>query len=370
MRTQNTFSRVSGNDMRMGAFYTDPEHCRYLANYFSFCKEEETTVLEPSIGDGTAVELVTKVKENSNVKIFGVELNGGVAKTTNEKETIEACIEADFLDGVRIKNNAFAFCFGNPPYINDDLGEERERTEKQFLEKVTNYLIKEGLLCWVIPYHVFIERFIERSHFRYLIGHYDILNVLRFRDAEYAKYKQVAIIARKRQPRVLLKDEVDREISKYSLEQIPVLSEKPLNIYTVPALPKETVTLFCCKKFNVDEAYETLHTQMANVDVLSDLHKYINKNLTTKKFVVNNLGKPPIPLKKDSLYLLATSGSGQGITGSEETKDLHLQRGVAEVIQESEFYTDESGKEMEKVTSRTKVTMTVVENSGKITVLE
>ena len=85
---------------------------------------------------------------------------------------------------------------------------------------------------------------------------------------------------------------------------------------------------------------------------------------------MNNLGKPPIPLKKDSLYLLATSGSGQGLTGSEENSDLHLQRGVAEVIEESEYSTDEKGKEIEKVISRTKVSMTVVENDGKITVLE
>lgn len=365
IRTQNTFSRVTGNDRRMGAFYTDPAHCRDLGNYFCFSEKEETTVLEPSIGDATAVELITKATENSNIKIFGVELNSEVAKETKKKETIEECIEADFLEGVRIKNNAFAFCFGNPPYAIDDIGDECQRTEKQFLEKVTNYLIKDGLLCWVIPYHIFIER----NHFRYLIGHYDILNVLRFRESEYVKYKQIAIIAKKRSPRIFLKEEVDRAIGTYALDALPVLSDIPIEVYQVPALPKETVTLFCCKKFNVQEAYETLH-QMGDMESLQDLHKYVDKTITTEKFVVNNLGKPPIPLKKDSLYLLATSGAGQGLTGSEETFDLHLQRGVAEVIEESEFHTDEKGNEIEKVTSRTKVTMTVVETSGKITVLE
>ena len=28
-----------------------------------------------------------------------------------------------------IKNNAFAFCFGNPPYAIDDMGDECQRTE-------------------------------------------------------------------------------------------------------------------------------------------------------------------------------------------------------------------------------------------------
>ena len=101
-----------------------------------------------------------------------------------------------------------------------------------------------------------------------------------------------------------------------------------------------------------------------------DLRKYQNDKLTTPRFVINNLGKPPIPLKKDSLYLLATSGSGQGLTGSEATNDLHLQRGVAEVIAESEYHQEEDGKVREKVVTRTKVTMTVIENDGKITVLE
>ena len=36
IRTQNTFSRVAGNDARMGAFYTDPKHCKDLGNYFAF----------------------------------------------------------------------------------------------------------------------------------------------------------------------------------------------------------------------------------------------------------------------------------------------------------------------------------------------
>lgn len=350
----------------MGAFYTDASHCKDLANYFNFSETEETTVLEPSIGDGTAVELVTKAKENSKIKIFGVELNGKVASQTKEKSTIEVCLEADFLEGVRIRNNAFAFCFGNPPYLEDDLtGGERERTEKQFLEKVTNYLIRDGLLCWIIPYHIFLDR----SNFRFLVGHYDILNVLRFRESEYKKYKQVAIIARKVESRIYLRDELDKKMASYPLDSIPVLSDKAVATYEVPVIPKEQVTLFCSKVFDAEEAFKVLE-DLGTSERFSDLRKYHDSRFTTPKFVVNNLGKPPIPLKKDSLYLLATSGSGQGLTGSEQTRDLHLQRGVAEVIEESTYVPNDDSSVVEKVVKRTKVTMTIIENDGKITVLE
>ena len=72
------------------------------------------------------------------------------------------------------------------------------------------------------------------------------------------------------------------------------------------------------------------------------------------------------------MYLLATSGAGQGLTGNVQTRDLHLQRGVAEVIEDNCIEVVGEGKNAKaqlRVTSRTQITMTVVQNDGTITKL-
>lgn len=367
MRTQTTFSRAVDNAIKMGAYYTDIEHCADIGKMFLFPENKEVCVLEPSIGDARAVLEVTGAVDRPLVKIFGVEINKDVAEQVKENPHIEECLEADFLSGVRIKNNAFTFCFGNPPYMDDELDEGgKDRMEKQFLEKVTHYLAKEGLLCWVIPY----KSFIDSSNMRFTMNHYDILAVYRFRESEYKKYHQIVMVARKRECRQVLRQEVESELLKYPLESIPVLSSEPKELFEVYPSEADKVTLFSKKEFDATAAYERL-CDMDSDSAFDDLNNYLNRALTQEQYQVNELGKPPIPLKKDSLYLLATSGSGQGLTGSEETRDLHLQRGVAEVIEESEYITDAEGNVTgEKVISRTKVTMTVIEQSGKISVLE
>ena len=365
VRNQTGFSRTLDNMAKMGAYYTDVSHCIDLGKKLRFPEGKEVCVLEPSIGDGEAVIALTGARANSNIKIFGVELNRESAKETKAKPEIEECLEADFLEGVRIKNSAFSLCFGNPPYMEDDLNETgKERVEKQFLEKVTNYLSKDGILVWVIPY----RSFVEFSSMRYMMCHYDILAVYKFREDEYKKYHQVGIIARKIDGRSVLKPEVDEKIHQYEFNGVPVLSDDDGEGFEVMPSSAEKVTLFCGKVFDTNEAFKRL-TDWGSDEFFDDLNKIANRNLTQEVYKVGDIGKPPIPLKKDSLYLLCTSGCGQGKSGSEEKNDIHLQRGVAEVIEESEYKEDDMGNVTETATSRTKVTMTIVEQSGKITEL-
>lgn len=369
LRSNNTFSRVAGNNQKMGAFYTDLSHCQNIGEMFAFPADKEVCVLEPSIGDASAVLAVTKAAERSNIKVFGVELNKGVAEVTKTLPGITECLEADFLEGVRIRNNAFSFCFGNPPYQDDDLVEEgTERTERQFLEKVTNYLCKGGILCWVIPY----TSFIDYSNMRFTLNHYELMKVYKFREPEYSKYHQIVMVARKTDNRFCLRQKVEQAVSKWditSLLELPFSFSEDEKIEVLPTA-EEKVTLFCKKEFDVQGAFASLKGMGENA-YFDDLNKYMDKRITTPAYQVNNLGKPPIPLKKDSLYLLSTVGTGQGLTGCVEHCDVHLQRGVARIVEDSEFLTDGDGKVIaERVTTRTKITMSVIESSGKITELE
>ena len=81
--TNSRFSRLRANESKLGAYYTDVAHCRDLRKLFRF-PEDEVCVLEPCIGDASAVISITDATNNPNIKIFGVELNNAVAKQTKE----------------------------------------------------------------------------------------------------------------------------------------------------------------------------------------------------------------------------------------------------------------------------------------------
>lgn len=365
--------RESLNLAAAGAFYTDKAHCEILAPLFKW-PDDEVCVLEPSIGDGSAVKAITNKEANENIKIFGVELKEPVANEVKKDPLIEDCLNADFTNGVVIKNNAFSFCFGNPPYMDDDDTDDgkRGRLEKTFLEKVTgSYLKKGGILVWVIPY----TRFSDESTLRYLVGHYEFLHVWKFQEYEYKKWHQIVFIGRKTDTRIAVADEIARVREKYSSEDIvptlPMTFEGTELFESIEVYPTKSadITLFAPKEFNPLAALN-FFSEKPDLD---DYHRLIGKRATQKEYASTELGAPPIPLKKDSLYLMATSGVGQGLAGT-LGKDMHLQRGVAEVVEEAKYNSDPNKKDGSgdtvKVTTRAKVTMSIIETNGDITVLE
>lgn len=358
------FSRTIINESKMGAYYTELHHCSDLSELFLF--QEEACCLEPSIGDGSAIIAVTDKKNNPYAKIFGVELNETVAKQTRANENITACLAADFINGVRISNNKFSFCFANPPYMSDKL-DNGKRLERAFLEKVGYYLVKGAILVWVIPYSVYTEE----SYFRFLNSRYEVIHLWKFREPEFSKWHQCVIVARKRNiPKTFLKGDLQGMLNEVTpLEKVSDLPSKDIlegyEKIIVPGTKEIDVTLFAEISFDEVAAYDVLDGRPKEV------FNGISDALSIEPYAVNSIGNSPIPLKKDSLYLLATSGAGQGLTGSVETADLHLQRGVAEVIEEGEVeVSEEESTKIAKVTSRTQITMTVVQNDGTIVALQ
>ncbi len=372
---EGTISQVRANEASMGGgkdgnFYTDLEHCKSISGLFKWPENESVCVLEPSIGNGEAVITCTGARDNPNIKIFGVELNPEVAKVTKEKPEIEELLPCDFTNGVRIKNQAFSFVFGNPPYMTSDEGEFKERMEKIFLERISDkYIKKGGVLVWVIPYRIFSDP----AYLRLLANRYDFLGVWKFRKKEYDKWKQVVFIGRRRQNRISLVSDIQELAKKY--ETVDLIEELPLTFegtelfesIEVESTDPDSITEFAPLKFDADSAYLMLGKRPLS----DEYHKLADKCTSQEEFRAADIGKPPIPLKKDSLYLMATSGAGQGIAGV-RGEDLHLQRGVAEIVEDIQYVESDgdSDSELMKVTSHTAITMTVIETSGRITTLK
>lgn len=78
---ESSFSRSLANHAKLGAYYTDVEHCMAMGRFLQFPKEDEVLCLEPSIGDGNAIKAVTGKREGDNIHIFGVDLSREAVET-------------------------------------------------------------------------------------------------------------------------------------------------------------------------------------------------------------------------------------------------------------------------------------------------
>ena len=250
----------------------------------------------------------------------------------------------------------------------DDMDAEGgKRLEKTFLEKVTmNYLKRGGILVWVIPYRVICET----GYVRYLMRHYERLALFRFQDDEYKKWGQVVFVGRKKAPQTPTPEELMAEITLFYAKEelVPILPDTfqgtPLyrSIEVEPS-DESDVKRFCSVEFDPEAARECI----AKAD-LSDYRQIVSRKLTQVPFASQAVARPPITPNNDIQYLRAVNGEGQGRAG-EEGEDLHLQRGVAEVVEDISYKEGGDGSEVMVVTSHTAISMTTIETDGRITTL-
>lgn len=356
----NTFSRVLANDSKKGAYYTDTEMCRRIGKLLSFPQGEEVTVLEPSIGDGTAVRAVLENKGNCKTPLFAVELDRGAASELRGRmEEGDVLLNADFIRGVSVTPGTFGYCFANPPYGTDDF--LKRRYEQIFLEKIYAYLRKDGIVTLVVPYYLFTR---EEEFVRTLMNRFELLKIYRFDDRVYQQFQQVCVLLRRR-PKMIYsfgKNAYTEWLSAFpAAESLPYLPENPTDeeIVSVPVAKHEEIKMFATISFDVAQAGKTI--------LRDSLNNIIGEHLFGPAYTANELTRPPIPPKKDILYLCAIAGAGQGLCGSEEDGDLHLQRGVVRNVVSREIRrNEEGGKAVMVETSRAAVTMTTLESDGTI----
>lgn len=357
MIRQNNFSRALANESKLGAYYTDRDHAERIGKLFDF--PEKFCVLEPSIGDGSAVrEVLAGAPEGST--LFGVELNEETVADLQERGVCDYLLQADFLKGVKISNKAFSFCFSNPPYgMDPDAG---KRLEQQFVEKTFGYIAAGGIYALVIPYYVLADERFSKC----FAARFAPLAAYRFDDAVYQQFKQIVVIGRRRESLGYLRTEYENWYSSVNaLEKLPYLPKEgaaPEERIAVPESSADDVEYFTSLKFDFQKAGEQLEG--------SPIYDVVGK-FRIKPYTATEIGQPPVPLKKDLLYLCAVSGGGQGLVGSEQDGDLHLQRGEAKIVKDMRAEADGDGKRPSLVeASRTKIVLNIIENDGTITSLE
>lgn len=352
---QSSFSRGIHNDAKLGAYYTNLNHAERIGQLFGW-PEEEVSVLEPSIGDGSAVLQV--LKDCPSHKVFGVELNSATCERLKQDGEIPFLLNEDFLRGVKISHQSFSFCFANPPYGTDQ--DSGKRLEQLFIEKMHGYLKGGAVLALVIPYYVLLEV----GFLKAFISKFCPIATYRFDEDVYASFKQIVVVAQKRRGCGAMKKwrEEYRE-SVDSLEKLPFLPKIGEDCRKIKILPSDSdgIEYFAPIRFNPVEHGRSL--------LKSGLHAEI-ASAFPKPYSAAELGRPPMPLKKDLLYVCAVSGGGQGLVGSEEVGDLHLQRGVVRRKCRQEVDMAEGSEGVVRETDFSSVALNIIENDGTITILE
>lgn len=356
VESQYDFNQRLANERKLGAYYTDHSHCQSIQTMFEFGKE--TVILEPDIGDGSAVKIVTNKREEDGKYIFGVELNQDTYLSVKEDPAFEEVLNEDFLHGIKSTNGAFSFCFANPPYgdyISND-GVTKGRLETVHLVRIFQLMKKDGILCIVVPDYV-----IRTPEFaRILLARFKPLHVYRFREPEYRKFKQAVIVGRRKISIGYYRNELDEFLEQ--VKALPVLPE----VWTqekvvVPESNLENMKMFCPVTFDASNAVKKIGK--------SALRKLEKERLLQPLFGTDDK-HPPIPLKDNLTYLASVGGIGQGKVGNEDEGTFHYQRGSAKQVETTTIQKNEYGKAEMIVTTSSRIVMKMVEADGTITKLQ
>lgn len=354
----NSFSRAVANDTKKGAYYTDYQHCCRIGKLLQWPENEEVAVLEPSCGDTSAVRgCLTQNKTSCKTPLFAVELDKRAAEVAKGAvREGDVVISSDFLRGVNITPGVFGFCFANPPYGTDSF--TGERYERKFMEKIYALLRKDGVLALVIPYYLLQEdNFVSAMKARF-----ETLALYRFDDKVYEQFQQCVLLLR-RLPR-LSYTFGKKAFTEYletlpKPEELPYLPEEPTEeqMIGVPSAQTKDIKVFAPTIFDAAEARKALGG--------GPLEAIVGDRLFAKPYTANELTTPPIPPKKDILYLCAIAGAGQGFCGNAEEGNLHLQRGVVKTVTDKEVRM--KGDEAEVIEkTRAAIVMTIIESDGTI----
>lgn len=183
--------------------------------------------LDPCAGEGHA--LAGLVRAVPRAVTYGVELN------EERGEAARALLDHTLImDAYRVQigNGRFGCLLLNPPY--DSGPEQGGRLEYNFLTAFCRALAPGGLLIYIVP-----QAILARAA-RYLATHFHAVRVWRFPDPEFATFRQVVIVATKRERALPALGGADRALAALARGELPVLPGAPVDdggLWPLPAVP-------------------------------------------------------------------------------------------------------------------------------------
>ena len=340
--------RLAGRE-RLG-FYPLPAREAERIRRFLVFPDKPCCVLDPCVGDGVAF---AEIASDKNVLRYGVELDAGRAEQARTKGM--EVIHGNCFD-VQCPVESFSLIYLNPPY-DFEIGEEKsQRMEKLFVEHVHRWLIRGGILVFVVP----AKRIADCAAL--LARDFRDTRVYRLTETESARYKQVVLLGvrRTRQERDRLRDNEIIQAQLWlgslgtKLEELPPLPAEPDRQYT--AAPSGTVRL----------AHRGLPLDQIE-DLLPKSSAYRQASAILFAQQADVTGRPLTPLHGGHVGLLCTAGMLNGIFGDGESRHIAHWQSVKLVDKSEE---EEDGKTIIREKERFSNELTLVFCTGEIATLK
>ena len=336
--------RFSGKS-RLGFYPLPVCEARQIRKFLLF-PDNQSTALDPCVGDAVAFEAITA---GADVLRYGIELDAYRAEQASK--CVGNIMQANTLE-VHCPVESFSLIFENPPY-DWTLGIEGRRTEQAFLSHTYRWLRPGGILVFVIPG----ERLVECSQI--LASHFRDVRIYQLESAECVRYRQVVVFGtrRNRRERERLQDaDIARARLQYAslarnAKQLSVLPREPDAQYKVP--PGQPVQLVS-RGLPLDQIEDLLPHSPA--------YRQAGRILFAE--TKSTIGQPLTPLHAGHTALLAVSGLLNGIFGSGESRHIAFWQAVKVVDKTTEE--DEKGvitiREKERFSSE----LTLVFATGEV----
>lgn len=232
---------------------TPPQVVELIASRFH--SSGKTRLADPCCGKGDALAQFAQLIGN-DPETWGVEISYARARQAQSKlNTVLAASFYDLRAPSRWSNASISLAFNNPPYDWSSIEETRNgqkrklRHEIMFVEGVTPKLIRGGHQVIIIPRGILGDPRLlgegqEERLARHLLGWYERLEILRFPDNEYSRFKQVMVLALSKRVKYTppTKELLD-SVTRYADEDVemPVLHPGDSSI-EIPPIPTGKVT--------------------------------------------------------------------------------------------------------------------------------
>ena len=310
------------NQIKLGYYPTDPSNIDLMLRGITFPDGMTTNLLDPCCGCGKALR---QLAQGNNCYTYGVELDESRAE---EAQTRLHRVGFGSFFHSTVSHEAFHLLFLNPPYLsvlNESGGKSRH--EKRFLIESIRCLMHGGLLIYVIPYYR-----LTPDICLVLTDNFDDLTVWRFTDAEFQRFRQVAVMGIRKRKATEPGDTLRLERFAVNPDLIPSLSEMPEGHYTLPERAVE-VSTFKGEIFNERELEQQLRC--------SDSFE----QMMTRSELDSGVKHPLLPLSIGQIGLIGGSGM---INGLIECEHPHIIKGriVKVVHTENEEKFTAEGKHM------------------------
>lgn len=303
------------NNVRAGYYPTDIEHVKHIKNGILFPEDRRINAFDPCCGCGMALSALTSGKLADTYGIELDEMRGEEAETRLDRVGFGSFFHS------RISRDAFHLMFLNPPYLSVmQEGGSRSRSEKQFLVDSLYHLMDGGLLVYIIPYYRMTSDIC-----RILCDNFTDIQMFRFLDSEFKKFKQIAVMGIKKSKED--GSEQAKELIQLAsdVEHLPLITDLQLEYYALPNQEKR-VDLFKGAVFNLGE----LERQLADSKSMDYLFE--------KSVLDAKEKRPLLPLNTGQIGLIGGSGL---INGYIDCDNPHILKG--RIIKETHSFDNGDG---------------------------